>query len=229
MLWWIGTPCRAAENLAFSQEMESSFIAYLFGMSDYDPLETVKLHFRKTSLFNRRRAFDLYYILMKIREEADPNDLVDDEMLYHFALALSPFCLEDGRYTLVSIRIKLPLGFKNHKGVKVEYPSVDELVSMIKGKQLQFYTDFVEDHCSVEDVINRKMQEYVLNLRHDNEFYLYDQLFRIQIFLKKMSDEPSEMQFMEPVDVCDFDVNSKILKKLTEESNGYYNDATMSN
>ena len=145
-----------------------------------------------------------------------------------YALQIGNEDKSSGR-TYLYIRIKLPLGFKNHKGVKVEYPSVDELVSMIKGKQLQFYTDFVEDHCSVEDVINRKMQEYVLNLRHDNEFYLYDQLFRIQIFLKKMSDEPSEMQFMEPVDVCDFDVNSKILKKLTEESNGYYNDATMSN
>ena len=60
-------------------------------------------HFRKTSLFNIRRAFDLYYILMEIREKTDTEDLIDDEMLYYLSLALSPFRIEELSDTIIRI------------------------------------------------------------------------------------------------------------------------------
>lgn len=103
MLWWIWTHCHAAQDLTYSQGMETSFIAYLFGVSDYNPLGTVKFHFRKASLFNIRRAFDLYYLLLRVREETNTEDLIDDEMLYHLAIALSPFRIERGNDTLICI------------------------------------------------------------------------------------------------------------------------------
>lgn len=103
MLWWIWTHCSAAQNLTYSRGTETSLIAYLFGVSDYDPLGMVRFHFRKTSLFNIRRAFDLYYMLLRIREETDTEDMIDDEMLYHLAFALSPFRIEEGNDTLMRI------------------------------------------------------------------------------------------------------------------------------
>lgn len=103
MLWWIWTHCSAAQDLTNGRGMETSLIAYLFGVSDYDPLGTVKFHFKETSLFNIRRAFDLYHWLLGIRSLIHKEDVIDDEMLYHLALALSPFCIEDGRYTLIRI------------------------------------------------------------------------------------------------------------------------------
>ncbi|MBQ3379899.1 MAG: hypothetical protein IJS94_01735 [Clostridia bacterium] len=100
---------------------------------------------------------------------------------------------------------------------------------MLLGKRLLFSARFAEDCCGVEEVISRKMQEYVFALRKEDEYYLYDSFFCVQIFLQKISDvgaaSASAPELMQPSDIRDYDVNEKILSKLTKESNGFYHDA----
>ena len=129
--------------------------------------------------------------------------------------------------TYLFVKVRLPLRFTPVDGVSILYPSVEELIPMLLGKRLVFSTGFVEDYCVVENVINRKLQEYVFALRNEDEYYLYDDFFRIQVFLQKISSAGTTVgpALMEPSDIREYDINERILSKLEEESNSFYHDA----
>ena len=130
----------------------------------------------------------------------------------------------DGR-TYLFIKDKLPK-FKQIEGVSISYPSTDELVSMILGKHLIYYNKFAEDHCEVENTINWRMRNDVFNIIYEDEYYLYHEFFRVQIYLQRTSEtDTEEYTTMTPSDVRSYDITEKILTKLTEESNSFYNDA----
>ena len=138
-----------------------------------------------------------------------------------------------------------PLCAKVRDGVSIQYLSIEELLPMVLGKRLIYHTEYVEDHCCVESVINRKMQEHIFRLREDEDreeldekqeeeqdeeqegvFYLYDNFFSVEVFLQKISgDDAGEQEFLQPADVRDFDINKKILSTLKKGSNSFYHDA----
>jgi len=130
--------------------------------------------------------------------------------------------------TYLYIRVSLPIAFRQAEGVNVLHPTVDELIPMVLGKRLIFSAGFMEDHCGVENVLNRKMQEYVFDLRNGDrkEYYLYDSFFQVQVFLQRVSNgRSSAHKALMPADVRNYDVNARILSKLREESGQYYDDA----
>lgn len=130
--------------------------------------------------------------------------------------------------TYLCIRDKLPTDISAAPGVSILYPSVKELVQMVSGKRLIYYTDFIEDGCVVESVVNKHLQRDLFHPRRKEEHSLYDKLFDVRIFLQRISDERiEESEFIKPVDVRNLDVNTKILSKLKEESNSFYNDAAV--
>ena len=126
------------------------------------------------------------------------------------------------------IRVSLPIRFKQAEGITVLHPAVDELIPMVLGKRLFFSTEFAEDFCGVEGILNREMQEYVFDLRNEKrkEYYLYDSFFRVQVFLQMVSNgRSSAHKALTPADVRNYDVNARILSKLREESGRFYDDA----
>lgn len=130
-----------------------------------------------------------------------------------------------GSRTYLFIKDTLPK-FKQVDGIDISYPSIEELISMLSGKRLIYYNKFAEDHCNVEDTVNRHMQDDVFNLINEDEYYLYREFFRVQVFLQRISETDAEGQtVMTPSDVRNYDITSKLLSKLTEESNSFYNDA----
>lgn len=130
-----------------------------------------------------------------------------------------------GGRTYLFIKDKLPK-FKQVEGVSISYPSTDELVSMVSGKRLIYYNKFVEDYCGVEDTVNRHMRDDVFNVFNEDEYYLYHEFFRVQIYLQRISEtDTEEYTTMTPSDVRSYDITAKVLSKLTEESNSFYNDA----
>ena len=130
-----------------------------------------------------------------------------------------------GCRTYLFIKDKLPK-FKQVDGIDISYPSIDELVSMLLGKRLIYYNRFAEDHCNVEDTVNRHMQDDVFNLINEDEYYLYREFFHVQVFLQRVSEiDAEEHTAMTPSDVRNYDITSKLLSKLTEGSNTFYNDA----
>ena len=97
---------------------------------------------------------------------------------------------------------------------------------MLSGKRLIYYNKFAEDHCNVEYTVNRHMQDDVFNLINEDEYYLYRELFHVHVFLQRVSETDAEGQtVMTPSDVRNYDITSKLLSKLTEGSNTFYNDA----
>lgn len=130
-----------------------------------------------------------------------------------------------GGRTYLFIKDKLP-EFKQVEGVSISYPSTDELVSMILGKHLVYYNKFAEDHCEVENTVNEKMRDDVFNIFDEDEYYLYHEFFRVQIFLQRISEtDAEEHATMTPSNVRKYDITEKMLSKLTEESNAFYDDA----
>ena len=127
--------------------------------------------------------------------------------------------------TYLFIKDKLPK-FKQVDGIDISHPSIEELISMLSGKRLIYYNKFAEDHCNVEDTVNRHMQDDVFNLINEDEYYLYREFFHVQVFLQRISETDAEGQtVMTPSDVRNYDITSKLLSKLTEGSNAFYNDA----
>lgn len=127
--------------------------------------------------------------------------------------------------TYLCIKDKLP-EFQPVEGVTILYPTIEELIAMVSGKRLIYYADFAEDRCGVDDTINEHLQKDIFNLRNENEFYLYDDFSRVQIFLQKVSDgDTDEQTQMKPFDVRNLDITTKILSKLRKESNSFYHDA----
>ena len=123
------------------------------------------------------------------------------------------------------IKDKLPK-FKQVDGIDISYSSIEELISMLSGKRLIYYNKFAEDHCNVEDTVNRHMQDDVFNLINEDEYYLYREFFHVQVFLQRVSETNAEGHtVMMPSDVRNYDITSKLLSKLTEGSNTFYNDA----
>jgi len=102
MLWWVWTHSGdLPEYLSSTKGFHTSFIAYLFGISECNPLPgELDLHFNKTSLFDMKRAFKLYCILQDIREMSSSKDWIDDDSLFTLSVALSPFSIEHGFRTL---------------------------------------------------------------------------------------------------------------------------------
>jgi hypothetical protein len=130
-----------------------------------------------------------------------------------------------GGRTYLFIKDKLPK-FKQVEGVSISYPSTDELVSMVSGKRLIYYNKFAEDHCEVENTVNWRMRNDVFNIFDEDEYYLYHEFFRVNIFLQKISEtDIEEYKTMTPSDVRSYDITEKMLSKLTEESNAFYDDA----
>ena len=130
-----------------------------------------------------------------------------------------------GGRTYLFIKDKLPK-FKQVDGIDISYPSIEELISMLSGKRLIYYNKFAEDHCNVEDTVNRHMQDDVFNLINEDEYYLYREFFRVQVFLQRISEtDTEEYTTMTPSDVRSYDITEKILSKLTKESNAFYDDA----
>lgn len=130
-----------------------------------------------------------------------------------------------GGRTYLFIKDKLP-EFKQIDGVSISYPLTDELVSMVSGKRLIYYNIFAEDHCEVENTINWRMRNDVFNIFDEDEYYLNHEFFRVNIFLQRISEtDTEEYTAMTPSDVRSYDIIAKILSKLTEESNSFYNDA----
>lgn len=130
-----------------------------------------------------------------------------------------------GGRTYLFIKDKLPK-FKQVDGVSILYLSIDELVSIISGKRLIYYNKFAEDHCGVEDTVNKRMQDDVFNIINEDEYYLYHEFFRVQIFLQRISEtDTEEYTTMTPSDVRSYDIIKKMLSKLTKESNAFYDDA----
>ena len=150
-----------------------------------------------------------------------------DQLGVHFDTYTLEIDKEDnsGGRTYLFIKDKLPK-FKQVDGVSVSYPSTDKLVSMVSGKRLIYYNKFAEDHCGVENTINHRMQDDVYNIINEDEYYLYHEFFRINIFLRRISESATEEQTtMTPSDVRSYDITEKMLSKLTEESNLFYNDS----
>ena len=130
-----------------------------------------------------------------------------------------------GGRTYLFIKDKLP-EFKQVDGISISYPLTDELVSMVSGKRLIYYNKFAEDHCEVENTINWRMRNDVFNIINEDEYYLYHEFFRVQIYLQRTSEtDTEEYTTMTPSDVRSYDITEKILTKLTKESNAFYDDA----
>ena len=130
-----------------------------------------------------------------------------------------------GGRTYLFIKDKLP-EFKQVDGISISYPLTDELVSMVSGKRLIYYNKFAEDHCEVENTINWRMRNDVFNIINEDEYYLYHEFFRVQIYLQRISEtDTEEYTTMTPSDVRSYDITEKILSKLTKESNAFYDDA----
>ena len=128
--------------------------------------------------------------------------------------------------TFLCIKDRFPLPSHSVDGISVTHPSIEEVIPMIVGKRLTFRTSFVEDNCNVENVFNEKIQEHFFALWRKDEYYLYDDFFRVHVFLKRVSDgSTADHEYMEPIDVRDLDINEKMLSTLQGECIPYDNEA----
>ncbi len=113
---------------------------------------------------------------------------------------------------------------RNTEGINFLYPTVDELIPMISGKDLIFTAHYAGNRCGVEDILNRKLRKNVFNIWNEKEYYLYNEYFDVRVFLKKVSDGKDDAAYMAPVDIRDLDVNVKLLSILRASCDGYYDD-----
>ena len=204
-------------------------------INSYDDVRFVISNLTEADI--RNIVSDREFVVIKVEPDVIKNNPrsklgknVDLKYLTGFCFDYYTLQIDDGNdacgRTYLYIRVQLPIQFHPSEGVSVLYPTVEELIPMVLGKRLIFSTGFAEDCCGVEDVLNRKLQEYVFAMRNEKEYYLYDSFFRVQVFLRKVSKgTASTLKVLTPADVRDFDVNEKILSKLKEESGRFYNDA----
>ena len=110
-------------------------------------------------------AFDVFIIVYV--------STADNNTTFHFdtyTLQVDGKDNSGGRIYLF-IKDKLPK-FKQVDGIDISYSSIEELISMLSGKRLIYYNKFAEDHCNVEDTVNRHMQDDVFNLITHFSFFL---------------------------------------------------------
>ena len=100
----------------------------------------------------------------------------------------------------------------------------EKALHIVKGKKLVFQVSYIEKNGNTEETIRRKFLEEVFLLKDEDEecFYLYDDFYDVRIFLQKVDEQT--VQHMEYSDVRDFDINTKILQFLREESVPFLED-----
>ena len=175
----------------------------------YDDIYMIMSGFREEDI--RRVVSEREFAVIRINADVIDNDLrvrsrcrfypkyVMHRFFNDYTLQIKSGDSLDGR-TYLCIKDKLP-EFQPVDGVSILYPSIEELIAMVSGNCLIYYADFAEDRCGVDDTINEHLQKDIFNLRNENEFYLYDDFSRVQIFLQKVSDDDTDEQTqMKPFD-----------------------------
>ncbi len=114
------------------------------------------------------------------------------------------------------------------EGTVVTYPSIEEFISFMSGKEMFVLTNYVEEHGKMEFIKSRHFQDDYLLLRKnaDSLFILNDDFIDVRLFLTQISDEIVEHKNRAPfpIDVRQLDVNNKILKILKRECTRQYYD-----
>lgn len=106
----------------------------------------------------------------------------------------------------------------------IEWINEEKAIHILRGKSLVFQVSYIEEHGNTEEVIRKKFFEQFCLLKEKNKecFYLYDDFYDVRIFLQKVDEQT--VQHMEYSDVRDFDINTKILQFLREESVPFLED-----
>ena len=103
----------------------------------------------------------------------------------------------------------------------LNHPSVDELLDILKNKELKFSICYYGGGCgNNEQILNRDFLENILLLHEDEEqlFLMEDSFFDVKIFLQKIDDETSGQKYMKPFDIRKLNINNRILGLLEKES-----------
>ena len=107
----------------------------------------------------------------------------------------------------------------------VEKPSIDELITFLKGKELVMITNYMH-YGNFEQLKVKDFLENQLLLWKDSEskFFRRDETCDIRVYLSRTDDSPFSGYGFYPDDICDFDIRQRIVKLFEKYSKKYYND-----
>ena len=204
-------------------------------INDFDDLRFVIRDLSEETI--RRMVADREFAVIKVAPEAyndqkkhsyakwDLNEIVLSAVHEHYTLEIDCGGMSKVK-TCLWIKSSSSIKHREIEGVEITYPSIDELIRMLRGKRFIFSIHHYVEGCSAEETVNKELREFVFNLYKEGEYYLKNSSFDIRIFLQKVSDGSAhKARFIEPIDVRNLDINGKLLSVLEKKSNAFYDDA----
>ena len=204
-------------------------------INDFDDLRFVIRDQSEETI--RRMVADREFAVIKVAPEAyndprkhsyakwDLNEIVVNTAHEHYTLEIGCGGMSEVK-TCLWIKSSSSIKHREIEGVEITYPSIDELIRMLRGKRFIFSIHHYIEGCCAEETVNKELREFVFNLYKEGEYYLKNSSFDIRIFLQKVSDGSAhKARFIEPIDVRNLDINGKLLSVLEKKSNAFYDDA----
>ena len=107
----------------------------------------------------------------------------------------------------------------------VEYPSIEELIVFLKGKELVLITNYMH-YGNFEQMKVKDYLEDLLLLWKDSEsdFIRRDETCDIRVYLSRLDDSPLSGYGFYPDDIREFDIRKRIVKLFEKYSKKYFND-----
>ena len=204
-------------------------------INDFDDLRFVIRDLSEETI--RRMVADREFAVIKVAPEAyndqkkhsyakwDLNEIVLSAVHEHYTLEIDCGGMSKVK-TCLWIKSSSSIKHREIEGVEITYPSIDELIRMLRGKRIIFSVHHYVEECSAEEFVNKELHECVFNLYKKGEYYLKNRVFDIRIFLQEVSDAGTpRSRFIDPIDVRNLDINGKMLSVLEKKSNAFYDDA----
>ncbi len=116
---------------------------------------------------------------------------------------------------------------EEEKAKCISYPSIDEVVELVRGKELHYNVSYFGGKCGqTECTINNTFSNRILLLDEKiSGEVLWDEWIDIRIFLKSVDDAELTEKYMKPIDVRNLDINADIVNRLEDIVYAFDKDA----
>lgn len=158
----------------------------------YDDLRFVVRNLSDETI--RSMVADREFAVIKVRPEVyndprkhsyakwDLNEIVLSAVHEHYTLEIDCGGTSEVK-TCLWIKSSSSIKPGEIEGVEITYPSIDELIRMLRGKRIIFSVHHYVEDCSAEEFVSKELHKSVFNLYKKGEYYLTNRGFDIRIFL----------------------------------------------
>ena len=107
----------------------------------------------------------------------------------------------------------------------VEKPSIDELISFLKGKELVLITNYMHYGNFEQMKVNDFLEDLILLWKDsESDFIRRNESCDIRVYLSRMDDSPLSGYGFYPDDIREFDIRKRIVKLLEKYSKEHFDD-----